>query len=712
MNETALRRYLQDNTNIILASENHHLILAGDFNRHHPLWDDDKNTHLFTQQASRQAEGLVNLIATYDLNMPLPKGIPTLQHMVTKQYSRPDNVFNTPGISEFITKSEVAPSLRPACTDHFPILTNILLPQERVTAQPTYNFREADWNNYRHKLRIRLAATPDPQVIENLAQLTEAAELLTQALQETIREEIPKTKPRPDAKRWWNGDLRRRKKEINRLRVHSYRFRALADHPSHEQLRIKSSQYGNAIVQAKRQPWTNYLKEMTAADIWTANKFIREPAGDGGSPQIPTLKVVNEAGVTTHINDNEDKAKIFVKTFFPPPPPQPDAQEHFDYPEPLPDPLQVDTKQIIAHIAKLAPYKAHGPDGIPNIVLQKCSDLIADRLTRIYRVIINLGIYYDPWREFTTVVLRKPNKPNYEVPKAYRPIALISTMAKVLTAIVAENLSRIVEQHHLLPKTHFGGRPGRSTVDALHYLVHTISSAWRDNKVVSVLFLDVEGAFPNAVTTKLIHNLKKRRIPMSIVKFVEQLLTNRRTKLRFDDHTSESINIMNGIGQGDPLSMLLYILYNADLLDLPDNPMAEDAIGYVDDIALLSTGADFEETTNRLKDMMTKEDGGLQWSISHNSRFEVTKSEIIHFTRKTVPDPDNKNARIPPPKPTLTLNQQDVQEVTSFKYLGIQIDSQLRWKEQAQRATANATKWILQFRRLTRVNTGVKAKLM
>ena len=47
-----------------------------------------------------------------------------------------------------------------------------------------------------------------------------------------------------------------------------------------------------------------------------------------------------------------------------------------------------------------------------------------------------------------------------------------------------------------------------------------------------------------------------------------------------------------------------------------------------------------------------------------------------------------------------------------FKYLGVQIDAQLRWKEQAQRAIANATKWILQFRRLTRPSTGVKSKLM
>ena len=71
------------------------MIWVGNFNRHHPLWDNDNDIHLFTQQAITQATKLIELLATYDLNMALPKGIPTLQHMVTKKYSRPDNIFIT-----------------------------------------------------------------------------------------------------------------------------------------------------------------------------------------------------------------------------------------------------------------------------------------------------------------------------------------------------------------------------------------------------------------------------------------------------------------------------------------------------------------------------------------------------------------------------------------------------------------------------------------
>ena len=81
--------------------------------------------------------------------------------------------------------------------------------------------------------------------------------------------------------------------------------------------------------------------------------------------------------------------------------------------------------------------------------------------------------------------------------------------------------------------------------------------------------------------------------------------------------------------------MLLYIIYNADMLELPVNQIKEDAIGYINDITLMAIGQDFEDTTNQLREMMVREGGGLQWSTSHNSRFEVTKSAIMHFTRKT-----------------------------------------------------------------------------
>jgi hypothetical protein len=39
------------------------------------------------------------------------------------------------------------------------------------------------------------------------------------------------------------------------------------------------------------------------------------------------------------------------------------------------------------------------------------------------------------------VVLRKPGKPNYALPGAYRPIYLLDTLCKLLEAVMARRLS-------------------------------------------------------------------------------------------------------------------------------------------------------------------------------------------------------------------------------------------------------------------------------
>ena len=156
--------------------------------------------------------------------------------------------------------------------------------------------------------------------------------------------------------------------------------------------------------------------------------------------------------------------------------------------------------------------------------------------------------------------------------------------------------------------------------------------------------------------------------------------------------------------------MILYIIYNADLLEITDNSK-EEAVGYVDDVALMAIGVDFEETSKRLENMMTRERGGLEWSRDHNSKFEVSKSVVMHLTRRTQENPEEDKGRIPLDRPPLMILGEVIKEVKTFKYLGVVVDSNLRWNAQAQRGI-NATKWILQFRRLTKPSTGVNAKLM
>lgn len=176
-----------------------------------------------------------------------------------------------------------------------------------------------------------------------------------------------------------------------------------------------------------------------------------------------------------------------------------------------------------------------------------------------------------------------------------------------------------------------------------------------------VLFLDIEEVFPNADNTQLLSNLTKRRIPQELVSLVANMLKDRCTMLKFDEYKSESITLNNGIGHGDPLSMALYQVYNADLLEIPIG-REEPAITYVDNAILIAFAEPFQEAHNRLLDMMTRPDGALEWAEKHNLRFELSKLALIDFVHHS-----RKIERPPLVLPNATVKS----PTESTTYLGV-----------------------------------------
>ena len=272
----------------------------------------------------------------------------------------------------------------------------------------------------------------------------------------------------------------------------------------------------------------------------------------------------------------------------------------------------------------------------------------------------------------------------------------MNTLGKLLTAAIAEQLTYYTEKHGLLPPTHFGGRPGRTTTDALHTLTYKIKDAWRKQQVAAVLFLDIEGAFPNAVNERLEHNLKMRKVPKKLVKFISNLLKERYTTLKFDNYISDKIALDNGIGQGDPLSMVLYQYYNADLLDIPTNAN-ESAVAYVDDTIMIATGKDFAEAHETLADMMSRAGGAVEWPKNHNSKFEFSKLALIDFA--------HRNSK--KPRMNLILPNITIEPAHSTKYLGIYVDQHLDWRTQVAYAIKKGAKWNSQIRRVTAPSWGL-----
>jgi hypothetical protein len=112
------------------------------------------------------------------------------------------------------------------------------------------------------------------------------------------------------------------------------------------------------------------------------------------------------------------------------------------------------------------------------------------------------------------VVLRKPGKPSYEQAKAWRPIALLSTLGKLIEKATAQKIRNAAKQYNLLPDEQMGARAQRSTATALDLLTSVIKSAWSNKgQVATLLSLDIAGAFDIVVHSRLVAVVQKLGFP-------------------------------------------------------------------------------------------------------------------------------------------------------------------------------------------------------
>jgi ribonuclease HI/exonuclease III len=709
----AIERYMENEQTNPAPRQPVSYVWAGDFNRHHPLWDEPRNNHLFTQTNLRAAQPLLDLLGTYKMKMALPEELPTLQALATGNMTRVDNVFCSESIMDLIVSCKTQPESRPIKTDHFPIVTSIDIKPRHHEYTPRPNYRKVDWKDFREELQKRLQGLPLPCEITTLPQFHHKLATLEKVVQEIITQKVPMSKPSPRSKRWWTKELTAERRRVHNLGNKSYTNRFSENHPSHETYRCARNDYAEHLQAAKTEHWAAWLSDISEAGVWDASRLVTGPASDGGKTRVPALQTKDQAtGLTRQVVDNEAKCEIFREAFFPRKPATTTVPEAARYPAPAWQFRPPNDDQITRAIQRMKPHKATKLGTVPNAVFLNNSEELVPHLGPIFRATFNLKVYPEHWAATQTLVLKKPGKPDYTLPNAWRPIVLSDGYARLLNSCLTEDVVMMCEKREILPANHFGGRPGRATTDALHYLVKTVKDAWRRGDVASLLSLDVKGAFPSTAVDRLLHNMRMRRIPGEIVEWMERRLEGRKTTLTFDDFTSRPFDIDNGLDQGDPFSQIAYIIYNADQLDKLSADRGEHGMLYIDDSNILVVAKDFEETHRRLLRIMRGPGGILQWAKEHNCEFGIEKFQLLDMTRRRQVDPNNPRRRIEIPGKDLKLGSVTIPSKGSVKILGVLIDRELRWKEQRASALKKGQDWMTQFARLSRVSSGIATRYM
>ncbi|OQD93993.1 hypothetical protein PENVUL_c163G00911 [Penicillium vulpinum] len=233
-----------------------------------------------------------------------------------------------------------------------------------------------------------------------------------------------------------------------------------------------------------------------------------------------------------------------------------------------------------------------------------------------------------------TVTLRKAGPRDYRIPKSYRPAALLNTLGKVLEAIVATRIAWLVEEYNLLPKTHLGGRKGISVDHAIQLILGRVHQAWGDSKVISILLLDVAGAYNIVSHRRLLFNMRQ---------------------LGLGGLVPEAFPAPTGIPQGSPISPILFLLFNKPLVSVCHRilPYGEsEGFGWVDDVCILATSDSYEENTWILEKALQK---AGRWARRHAAKFAPDKFELIHFK--------NPRAEKGPSLNTATYDPADIWEI-------------------------------------------------
>lgn len=215
--------------------------------------------------------------------------------------------------------------------------------------------------------------------------------------------------------------------------------------------------------------------------------------------------------------------------------------------------------------------------------------------------------------------------------KSYRPISLNSCLWKVLDRIVANRLWWFVQSNNLLDSRQFGFRKGKSTIDPLLYIDSQITTSLSRRKHISIISLDFERAFDRIGIHAVIDQLSSWKMGPHIVNYIKNFMTNRKIIVRLGNCYSSPHPLYNGIPQGSPLSVILFLIAYNKLCNIISFHKEIDFIAYADDFNLFIKS---DKRKNPVIDLNRLFCDIENWSSISGAILSTSKCKYIHVWRK------------------------------------------------------------------------------
>ena len=336
----------------------------------------------------------------------------------------------------------------------------------------------------------------------------------------------------------------------------------------------------------------------------------------------------------------------------------------------------VSEREVECVFRKVHERRACGPDGLKAWIFKHCSV----QLSYIYSVLFNLSLresLLPPiWK--TSEIIPVPKKPQVKELNDLRPVALTSIVTKCLEKIISKEIKKCSGSTQ--DPMQFAYREKRSVEDAiLIFLQNAYKHLDMPKNYCRILFVDFSSAFNTIQPHLIIQKLNRINLNKIVIKWILEFLTKRPQYVKISNEqngnglvsgvVSKTIWTNTGAPQGAVLSPLLFTAYTNDCSISNPIDTGTHMLKFADDTVI--QGLISSENENAYRESIN---WFVQWCEEHFLLLNVkkTKELIIDFRIK-------KSPLCP-----LLVKNEEVEQVETYKYLGVTIDDKLNWNAHAK----------------------------